>query len=119
MFDLNLLFEFSRNHCVAICTLMVPANLLLTLRTVLLVGRLRPQAQVRQAMVTASFFALTMLLHVFSWFIVGVVMAATYILLTLACVCLGLNLWAIAHPASMHQLLRASIPSLDALGQHS
>jgi hypothetical protein len=113
MFDLNLLFEFSRNHCVAICTLMVPANLLLTLRTILLVGRLRSQIQVQQATVTASFFALTMLLHVFTWFIIGVVMAPTYILLTLVCVCLSLNLWAIAHPASMHQLLRASIPSFS------
>lgn len=113
MFNINLLFEFSRNHCVAICTLMVPANLLLTLRTILLVGRLRSQIQVQQAMVTASFFALTMLLHVFTWFIIGVVMAPTYILLTLACVCLSLNLWAIAHPASMRQLLRASIPSFS------
>jgi hypothetical protein len=111
MFDINLLFEFSRNHCVAICTLMVPANLLLTLRTILLVGRLRPQAQVQQATIAASFFALTMLLHVFTWFIVGVVMAPTYILLTLACVCLSLNLWAIAHPTSMSLLLRALLPS--------
>ncbi|MBE9166665.1 hypothetical protein IQ238_03660 [Pleurocapsales cyanobacterium LEGE 06147] len=114
MFNINLLFEFSRNHCVAICTLMVPANLLLTLRTISLVGRrLRSQIQVQQAMVTASFFASIMLLHVFTWFIIGVVMAPTYILLTLACVCLSLNLWAIAHPASMHQLLRASIPSFS------
>lgn len=35
MFNINLLFEFSRNHCVAICALMVPASLLLTLRTMM------------------------------------------------------------------------------------
>lgn len=33
-------------------------------------------------------------------------MAPTYILLALACVCLSLNMWAIAHPASMKQLLK-------------
>jgi hypothetical protein len=113
MFNMNLLFEFSRDRCIAICALMVPANLLLTLRTVLLVGQLHPQVQVQQAMVTASFFASIMLLHVFSWFVVGVVMAPTYILLTLACVCLSLNLWAIAHPASMNQLLKALISSFS------
>jgi hypothetical protein len=33
-------------------------------------------------------------------------MPPTYILLALACVCLSLNMWAVAHPASMKQLLK-------------
>lgn len=37
-------------------------------------------------------------------------MAPTYILLVLACVCLSLNLWAIAYPPSMKQLLNKLIP---------
>lgn len=110
---MNLLFEFSRERCIEICALMVPANLLLTLRTVLLVGQLRPQVQVQYTSFAASFFALIVLLHVFTWFVIGVVMAPTYILLALACVCLSLNLWAIAHPASMSQLLKALIPSFS------
>ncbi len=103
MLDTNFLFEFSCNHCVAICTFLVPANLLLTLRTILLVGGLRSQVQVQQAMVTASFFALLLLLHVFTWFIIGVVMAPTYILFVLAGVCLSFNFWAIANPTSIKQ----------------
>lgn len=33
-------------------------------------------------------------------------MGPTYILLVLACVCLSLNLWAIADPNSMRQVLK-------------
>jgi hypothetical protein len=113
MFNIDLLFEFSRNHCVAICAFLVPANLFLTLRTLWLVGRPHSQSQVQQAMITASFFALILLLHNFTWFIIGVVMAPTYILLVLALVCLSLNLWAIAHPTSLRQLLRAKLSGFD------
>jgi hypothetical protein len=75
MCNANFLFEFSRHHCITICGLMVPASLLSTLQTMLLVERHRSQSQVRRTMVIASFFALTLLLHNFTWFIVGVVMA--------------------------------------------
>ncbi|WP_242056768.1 MULTISPECIES: hypothetical protein [Oscillatoriales] len=104
--EMNLLFEFSRNHCIAICAFLVPANLLLTLGTVVLVSQLRHLTQVYLSVFAASFFALTLLLHDFTWFSIGVVMAPTYILLALACVCLSLNLWAIVHPASMKQLIK-------------
>ena len=106
MLEINVLFEFSRNHCIAICAFLVSANLLLTLRTVSLVSQLRHLTQVYLSVFAASFFALTLLLHDFTWFSIGVVMAPTYILLALACVCLSLNFWAIAHPASMKQLLK-------------
>lgn len=106
MSSINFLFDFSRNHCIAICAFLVPTNLLFTLGTVLLVIQLRPLTQVYFSVFAASFLALTLLLHNFTWFSVGVVMAPTYILLTLACVCLSLNLWAIAHPASMKQLIK-------------
>lgn len=105
MFDINLLFELSRSYCITICALLVPASLLLTLRTVLLVGQHRSPAQVRRTIVMASLPALILLLHNFTWFIIGVVMAPTYILLVLSCVCLSLNLWAIVHPTSMSQRL--------------
>jgi hypothetical protein len=54
--------------------------------------------------------ALILLLHDFTWFAIGVVMAPTYILLVLGGVCLSLNLWAIAYPPSMKQLLNKLIP---------
>jgi hypothetical protein len=107
---MNFLFEVSRNHCVAICTFLVPINLLLTLWTILLVVRFRPLIQVYLSVLIASFLALTLLLHDFTWFSIGVVMAPTYILLVLACVCIGFNLWAIAHPTSMKQLLSYLYP---------
>jgi ABC-type multidrug transport system permease subunit len=48
-----------------------------------------------------------MVLHVYTWFMIGVVMAPTYILLALGSICLGINFWAIAHPQSMAGLLAA------------
>ncbi len=107
MFDFNTLFEFSRANCVAICAFLVPANLLLTLRTIVFTGLSRPQVQVRQAAVLACIPALVMVLHVWTWFMIGVVMAPTFILLWLASTCLGINFWAITHPQSMVRLLRA------------
>ena len=104
---MNFLFEFSRNHCIAICALLVPANLLLTLGSIFLVIRLRPLTQVYLSVFAASLSALVLLLHDFTWFSIGVVMSPTYILLALACVCLSLNLWAIAYPTSVRQILQA------------
>jgi hypothetical protein len=107
MFDFNALFEFSRANCVTICAFLVPANLLLTLRTIVFTGLSRPQVQVRQAAVLACIPALVMVLHVWTWFMIGVVMAPTFILLWLASTCLGINFWAITHPQSMARLLSA------------
>lgn len=103
---MNFLFDFSRNHCLTICAFLVPANLLLTLCTLYLVVRLQPSTQVYLSAFVTNLFALALLLHDFTWFSIGVVMAPTYILLALACVCLSLNLWVIAHPTSMKQLLK-------------
>lgn len=106
MFNLHYLCEFSRLNCVAICAFLVPANLVATLQTMILVGRHRPLVQLVPAIIMAIALAAVMILHVFTWFMIGVVMVPTYILLTLGSVCLTINLWAIAHPTSMRQLLR-------------
>lgn len=106
MLSMNFLFDFSRNYCITICSLLVPANLLFTLGTVSLVVRLRPFTQVYLSAFAASFLALALLLHDFTWVSIGVVMVPSYILLALSCVCLSLNLWAIAHSASMQRLLK-------------
>lgn len=100
MFDLNSVFEFSRNNCIAICGFLVPANMLITLVTMALVGMRRPKIQVLQSVVIACVLALVMVGHVMTWFAIGVVMAPTYILLFLASVCIILNLWAIAYSES-------------------
>lgn len=107
MLDFNALFEFSRAHCIAICAFLVPANLLLTLRTIVFTALSRPPVQVRQSAVLACIPALVMILHVWTWFLIGVVMAPTFILLWLASTCLGINLWAITYPQTMVRLLSA------------
>lgn len=104
MFDFDLLFEFSRAHCIAICAFLVPANLLATSQTLVLVGLHRPQVQIRRSTGVAVICALVMILHVLTWFMIGVVMPPTYVLLCLGSVCLGINLWAVIHASSMDQL---------------
>ncbi|BAZ41366.1 hypothetical protein NIES4101_73320 [Calothrix sp. NIES-4101] len=91
MLDFNILAEFSRTHCIGICAFLVPANLLTTLVTVVLAFQQRGRQQVQQAAAIASMFAVVMILHVYTWFQVGIVMAATYILLSLAVSCLIAN----------------------------
>ena len=95
MLDLNILSDFSRANCVGICAFLVPAILLATLLTIILVFRHRPSQQVWQSAGIASIFALVMIFHVYTWFQVGIVMPPTYILLSLAITCLLANLGAI------------------------
>ena len=95
MLEFHTLAEFSRTHCVNICNFLVPANLIATLLTMMFTALRRPQVQVWQAAGIASIFALVMIVHVFTWFVVGVVMAPTYILLWLGSTCLFTNLGAI------------------------
>lgn len=105
MFDFSHLLEFSHSHCVAICAALVPANLLSTLCAIVLVGLKRPVTEVWQASGVGSVFALLMVLHVLTWFMIGVVMLPTFVLLSLGGVCLSMNLWVILHPRSLRLLL--------------
>ena len=109
MLDFNTVTEFSHTYCVAICAFLVPANLLTTLQTVILTGLNRPRIQVQASILVASTFAITMIFHVFTWFIIGIVMPPTFILLLMAVTCLTINIWAIAHPASIVQLIRLMV----------
>jgi hypothetical protein len=109
MLDFNTLTEFSHTYCIAICAFLVPANLLTTLQTAILTGLNRPRIQVWASVVVASLWATAMIFHVFAWFAIGVVMPPTYILLVMGITCLTINVWAIAHPASMMQLIRVAV----------
>ena len=109
MLDFNTLTEFSHTYCIAICAFLVPANLLTTLQTAILTGINRPRIQDWASVVVASLWATAMIFHVFSWFAIGVVMPPTYILLVMGITCLTINVWAIAHPASMIQLIRVGV----------
>ena len=109
MLDFNTVTEFSHTYCIAICAFLVPANLLTTLQTGILTGLNRHRIQVWASVVVASLWATAMIFHVFTWFAIGVVMPPTYILLVMAITCLTINVWAIAHPASMMQLIRVAV----------
>lgn len=108
MLDFNTLAEFSRANCVGICAFLVPANLLATLLTIILTLRHHPSHQVWKAVGISSIFAFVMILHVYTWFMVGVVMAPTYILLSLAITCILTNFAAI-----LWQRRFAKIPRLS------
>ncbi|WP_341528957.1 hypothetical protein WKK05_06420 [Nostoc sp. UHCC 0302] len=92
---INTLIIFSSTYCISICAFLIPANLIATSSTIILTLLGRPAIQILQSVGIASFFALLMILHVFAWFVIGVVMAPTYILLGLGSICLLVNLRAI------------------------
>ncbi|MCY7334264.1 MAG: hypothetical protein LH649_16765 [Pseudanabaena sp. CAN_BIN31] len=99
MFDLHcfgdLLGDFSRSHCIGICAFLVPANLIATSQTILFTILKRSPIQIFTMTASASIYALLMILHVISWFIVGVVMAPTFILMFLGMTCLAINVIAV------------------------
>lgn len=99
------LFAFSRQYCVTICGMLVPANLLLTSVTLLLLVRQLPIIKLRWNAGFAIVSACAMVFHVVTWLIVGVVMTPTYLLLSLALTCLSINGYAIFAPHQFRQLL--------------
>jgi len=106
MLDFASVFEFSRQHCVGICAFLVPANLIATLQTLIFTGLLSSTMRRNGMALAASGYATLMLLHVMTWFVIGVVMAPTFILTGLGLLCLGLNGWAMLHPQSLSRSLR-------------
>ncbi|MGB7415331.1 MAG: hypothetical protein WA902_14085 [Thermosynechococcaceae cyanobacterium] len=99
------LLDFSYSHCISICAVLVPFSLLMTFGSIYHVGSGHP---VRQLYLTAGFASLAsgfMIFHVWSWWIIGVVMGPTYILSIVALVCLAMNSWAIGHRQSLLQVI--------------
>lgn len=99
MFDLHCLGDslgnFSRSHCVAICAFLVPANLIATSQTILFTVFKRSAIEIFTITASAIVYALLMISHVISWYIVGVVMAPTFILMFLGIICFAINCGAI------------------------
>lgn len=97
MSELNLLVELSRQHCVAICSFLVPAILLTTGQTLILLWFQRAPKQMLPSVTLASIFALIMFFHVSTWFTIGIVTPVTFILSGLGMTCLIINLIAITY----------------------
>ncbi len=104
MVDIDFWFDFSRTHCIAICAVLVPANLLATLQTMLMAAFGRSIAQVQLMAAIATVYALLLVLHVYTWFAIGVVMAPTFILTLLGTVCITINFCAVLYLKKRSQL---------------
>ncbi|MBI1243004.1 MAG: hypothetical protein GC195_16280 [Nostoc sp. RI_552] len=91
MLDFNAVADFSRDNCTSICAFLVPANIIVSSLTIILRVLGRPTYQIWTSVGIVSIFAVVMILHVFTWFIIGMVMLPTYILLFLAISCLLIN----------------------------
>jgi hypothetical protein len=110
MFDLQPLFEFSRQNCVAICSFLVPANLLTTIATLVLVATGQSLSKMRWSRGIASVLAIALFLHVSTWFMIGIITPVTFILFGLGSTCLVVNLIAVAY-RQQAQLLSAKFLS--------
>lgn len=104
--DFSFITEFSRDRCIAICAFLVPANLLLTLQTLSLVARNRSQVSIRWSVAIATALAAILVLHVGTWFAIGVVTPVTFILLGLASTCLAINFWTTIYQSTFRDLLQ-------------
>jgi hypothetical protein len=107
MIDLNSMVEFSRCHCIGICAFLVPTNLLLAGSIMVLVGLDRSKRLIDSIICVAVLPAITLFLHVATWWAIGVVMLPTFILPLLASTCLATYAYALVSPQHMRNLLIA------------
>ena len=107
MLELNSIAEFSRCHCIGICAFLVPTHLFLASTTMWMVALEGSTKKIYTSVSLAIIAAIIMLLHVATWWIIGVVMLPTFILPTLAVTCLVINIYAVVDPQRMRKLLLA------------
>jgi hypothetical protein len=106
MLELNSIAEFSRCHCIGICAVLVPTNLFLTIATMLSTALGRSTNTIYTTVALSILPAIVLLLHVMTWWAIGIVMLPTYILPVLAMTCLTINACAAINPQQMGHLLR-------------
>lgn len=85
------LLTFSHTYCVGICGALVPLMLLSTLASLLCVYYGRRGWPLTSSRAVAGLAIILMVIHVGTWFWVGVVTPITFILLSLASLCLAVN----------------------------
>ena len=106
MLTLNSIIEFSQINCLAICSFLVPINLLAPVQSIIFTALHRPKKEINVMALFASFYALMIILHIGTWFIVGVVRVETFILFSFASCCLIVNIWAVSHGSSMRRIIQ-------------
>ena len=105
MLGFDTVFEFSRHHCVAVCAFLVPANLLTTLITLLLLFLKTPVDRIRIAASFATIFAFSLFLHICTWLMIGVITPVTFILFGLGTMCLSINISALIYSQKWQNVL--------------
>lgn len=105
MFDFEPIFQFSRHNCVAICSFLVPANLIATIATVFMVVRGQSLPKMLWSSGIAAVLSIALFLHVSTWFMIGVVTPVTFILFGLGTTCLMINILAVTYRREIAQLL--------------
>lgn len=104
MLNLASLFEFSRQHCVAICSFLVPAILIVTITTLVLAATNKSLVKMYWSNRIALVLELTLFLHVSTWFIIGVVTPVTFVLFGLGFSCLIFNSLMVIYHKEIAQL---------------
>lgn len=99
------LCEFSRCHCIAICGGLVPFNLILSFLTLVYVVRQASPGLIQKNAIAVYGGVTLMVLHVSTWFLVGVVMIPTFLLPAFGAVCVAINLWGTHSPDSLRRFL--------------
>lgn len=105
MLELEPIWEFSRNNCVAICSFLVPANIVATLMTCVLVIMKRSPEQISWSIATASIMAIALFVHISTWFAIGVITPITFILFGLGTTCLTVNTLAFIYRQQISQFV--------------
>ena len=104
------IFEFSRHNCVAICSFLVPANLITTIVTLILVVTEQSVSKMRWSRAIAILFAATLFLHVSTWFVIGVITPVTFILFGLGATCFVVNMLAVMYAKEIAEISTKLLP---------
>jgi hypothetical protein len=106
MLEPNTIAEFSRCHCIGICAFLVPTNLGLANATILLTAFNRSPQLVANIAKISIVPAVILLLHVATWWSIGVIMLPTFILPTLAIICLATQAYVVSNPDRTRRLVQ-------------
>ncbi len=118
MLNFFALHEFSRCHCLAICAGLVPANLLLSTTVIgLTIGIGNKSLVLRQWLSIGGAICGSLLLaHVWSWWLIGVVAPATFVLPSLGLLCTAINWFCWKYPADAGRFWRSVVIPAGKLG---
>ena len=112
MFIFEPIFEFSRYNCVAICSFLVPANLITTIVTLILVVTEQSISKMRWSTAIASVLAASLFLHICTWFIIGIITPVTFILFGLGTTCLIINMLAVIYRTQIAEISTKLLPAI-------